>query len=274
MQRAIRLSLWATILCCALLSAGCRDAAKPSADPTPEPNTSEQQAVTVLVAASTTSAIDEIAQAFTRDTGIEVRISSGPSNALANQIIAGAPADVFLSANSQWAAAVEEKSLAEKVQPLLTNDLVLVTPRDNPANITSPEQLLSENVGKLALAGEAVPAGQYAQQALTSLKIYEQLVEQNKIVRGHDVRVTLTFVERGEVDAAIVYSTDSRVSDKVREVYAFDSSTHDPIVYPAVLLKAAAKNAAAKQFYERLFSSAAVKIFTQHGFKLLSANEN
>lgn len=223
----------------------------------------------VLVAASVKDAVAEVAGQFRQETGIEVRISSGGSNALAAQILNGAPADVFLSANQEWAEKVREEGYAIKMRAILSNELVIVVPKSNPAGIRTPEDLGSSSVKRVALAGENVPAGKYAEQALKSLGVYRSLAEANKIVRGQDVRVTLSYVERGEVDAGIVYATDARASREAEPVYTFDPKTYGQIIYPLVLLKAGRDNPAAREFYDYLSSTKAEAVFRKQGFVLL-----
>jgi molybdate transport system substrate-binding protein len=220
-------------------------------------------AVTVLAAASTAEAIEEVAQRFHDATGIEVRVSGGPSNALARQIESGAPADLFLSASVEWAEAVGPHAAATK--PLLSNRLVLVVPKGNPAGVRTPEDLLSDRVGRVALAGEGVPAGRYADAALKSLGLSEKL-GQDRIARGHDVRATLAFAERGEAEAGIVYATDAAASDRVEVVHMFDPSLHPPIVYPVVLLKAGPAGEAGRRFFEYVDTDEAQEVFRRHGF--------
>ena len=224
------------------------------------------ESVTILVAASTKDAIEEIALAFEKDNGIKIVVSPGQSNALANQIINGANADLFLSANQEWAEKVKSEGLADDIQPLLGNGLVIVVPKGNPAKIAEPKDLTAAAVTKIALAGEKVPAGMYAQQALESLKLYQDLATAKKIVRGQDVRAALTYVERGEVEAGVVYTTDAKISDKVEAVYTFDPKTYDKIVYPVVLTKQGKQNAAAVKFQAYLISDEAAKVFERHGF--------
>jgi len=136
--------------------------------------------VTAFVAASTQDAVKELVAKFTKDTGIAVKISAGASNTLANQVLNGANADLFLSASQDWADQLREKGLAVAAHPLLTNELVLVVPKGNPGRIKTPKDLLNENVKYLALAGEKVPAGVYAEQALTADGLYTKLLEQKR----------------------------------------------------------------------------------------------
>src|SRR5262249_37009600 len=154
-------------------------------------------------------------------------------------------------------------------RPLLTNDLVLIVPKGNPARVRKPADLTGESVKHVALAGKDVPAGIYGRQALKKLDLLDTLEKEKKIVAGDDVRVTLTYVERGEAEAGVVYDTDAKITDKVEVVHTFASATHDPIRYPLVLLKAGQKKESARKLFEFLQSSAAEKIFENHGFKLL-----
>ena len=219
--------------------------------------------VRVLAAASTADAVRDVAAAFTAKSGIDVEVSAAGSNALANQILAGAPADVFLSAGTEWAGAVEKSGLAVASRPLLTNEIVLVT-RLGAAGVASPADLRGDTVRRVALAGEAVPAGVYAEQSLRAAGLYEALVSSDRVARGDDVRQALFYVETGEAEAGIVYATDAAASDKVKVVYTFPAETHEPIVYPAVLLKC--EGDGGQRFYDFLGGEVAAAIFRKHGF--------
>lgn len=223
----------------------------------------------LLAAASTKNAVEELAASFEKQTGTRVLVSTGPSNALAAQIASGAPADLFLSANEKWSEHIQEQGLAEEVTPLLTNGLALIVPRDNPGQVKSPTELPSRRVKRVALAGENVPAGIYAEQALRDLGLYDLLVEANKIVRGQDVRVTLNYVARGEADAGIVYDTDARIEANVIVVDRFDPKSYDPIVYPLVLIKRERSGADARKLYEYFRSPESAKTFEKYGLQSL-----
>ena len=241
---------------------GCfRSAEEPAAVPVSR--------VTVLAAASTKEAVEQIASEHERETNREVDVSVGASNALAQQILAGAPADLFLSASEEWADSVAEENLVAERVDLLANRLVLIVPNGNPAGVQSPQDLLGERVERIAIAGENVPAGTYAEQALTALDLFAKLEEAGKLARGHDVRATLTFVERGEAEAGIVYATDAIIAGDVETVYEFDAATHDPIVYPLVLTNEGAANPAAKKLFERFPSPEARAAFRDRGFEPL-----
>jgi molybdate transport system substrate-binding protein len=229
----------------------------------------DQESLILLAAASTKEAVEELAAIFEKQTGTRVRVSAGPSNALATQIAAGAPADLFLSANEKWGQHVKEQGLAEDVIPLLTNGLALIVPRNNPAQVQSPTDLAGRRVKRVALAGENVPAGIYAQQALHELAIFDLLVGANKIVRGQDVRIVLSYVARGEADAGVVYDTDARIEKNVIVVDRFDPKTYDPIVYPLVLVKREQANPAARKLYDFFRSPEAGAVFEKFGFQRL-----
>ena len=218
----------------------------------------------VLAAASTADAVREVADAYTRQTGVEVVISAAGSNALASQIIAGAPAAIFLSASREWASAVVDAGRAVESTPLLTNELVLVVPAGNLEGVSSPADLFGESVSHVALAGESVPAGQYARQSLSAAGVYERLVDENRIARAEDVRQAMSFVEAGAAEAGVVYATDAAASERVEVAYRFPPDTHDAIIYPLVRLKDT--DPAAREFFQFLKSEAASAIFREYGF--------
>lgn len=227
----------------------------------------EKKTVALLAAASTREVMHELALRFERETGISVTVSTGSSNALAQQIVSGAPADVYLSANRQWIDEIDQAGLVAEQRLLFSNELVLIVPKDRAGSFASPDDLRSSALERIALAGENVPAGKYAEQALRSLGFFDALRAAGKIVRGHDVRQTLSFVERGEVDAGIVYATDARLSDAVVVAFRFDAATHEPIEYPLALLKSDRDNPVAKQFFEYLCSDTVAEVITKYGFR-------
>ncbi|HTQ38211.1 MAG TPA: molybdate ABC transporter substrate-binding protein [Pirellulales bacterium] len=255
-----RYFVWSTVALFALLFCACTQQQPPGA--TKEP-------LIVSAAASTKEIMEAVATQFQSETGTEVKVNVGPSSGLAAQIEAGAPADLFLSANQQWADEVLKAGYADAMTRLLTNQLVLVVPNANLAGVKQPQDLLSAKVKKIALAGEKVPAGIYADQALTKLDLLKPLTDMGKIVRGQDVRTALTYVERGEAEAGIVYSTDVSIAPAVTQVYQFDPKLHDEIVYMLVLLKHGSQNPAAKQLFEFLQSPKADAVYTKFGFSRL-----
>jgi molybdate transport system substrate-binding protein len=239
--------------------AGCRGGT--------DSTTPGQGPVLALVAASTKDAVEEVATAFAQDGGAEIKVSADDSSRLATQIVNGAPAHLFLSANEKWAEHIRDKGMVQETTPLLGNSLVIVVPRNNPANVRKPDDLVKPALKRLALAGPTVPAGIYARQALKAQGLWEQV--ERRVIAGENVRVTLAYVDRGEADAGIVYATDARITDGVEQVFEFAQSTHDPISYPLVLLKGGADNPQARRFYEFLCSPQAAGIFKKHGFTWL-----
>jgi molybdate transport system substrate-binding protein len=238
----------------------------------PGKNQTPAEPVRVLAAASSVDALREIADGFTAATGAEIRLSADDSGKLATQIVHGAPADLFLSANEQWADFVRDRGFALETKSLLSNTLVLIVPAGNPAAIARPADLTAPAVKKVALAGQAVPAGIYARQALTHLQLLNRLEGEKKIVSGENVRAALAYVERGEVEAGIVFATDARITDKVKTVFTFPAETHAPIVYPLVLLRMGTANEDARKFYDYLQGETAAEIFRKHSFVRLGGN--
>ncbi len=235
-----------------------------------DPRTTKDTVV-ISAAASTREIVEALAEQFKNQSHVEVKVNTGPSSGLATQILEGAPADLFLSASQQWADEIQKGGQTIDSAKLLTNKLVLVVPKGNPAGVYDPKDLLSPKVKKIALAGEKVPGGMYADQSLTKLDLLKPLTDAGKIVRGQDVRSALAYVERGEAEAGIVYSTDLAAATNVESVYQFDPSSHDQIVYVLVLLKHAEKNPAAKQFYDFFQSDEANKVYEQFGFTSLTS---
>ena len=234
---------------------------------TPIGNRSDSSAI-VLVAASTSDAMADLATRFEADNpAMHVTSVPGPSNALARQILSGAPADLYLSANQQWADEVQHAGLAIDSRPLLGNDLVLIVPSANPGAVHAPADLTGPAVRHVALAGEHVPAGIYATQALRQLGLLDALAD--RMVRGNDVRAALAWVERGEAEAGVVYATDARMSPGVVAVHTFQPGLHDAIVYPLVRLTHGRDNAAAAAFADYLLTDDAAAVLAAHGFRRL-----
>jgi molybdate transport system substrate-binding protein len=232
-----------------------------------EPQTPPARQALISAAASTKDLVESLAAQYAKASKRSIKVNPGSSNSLAGQIIAGAPADLFLSANQEWADKVVQAKLSSAQVKLLTNKLVLIVPKGNPAGIKNPNDLVKATVKRIALAGEKVPAGKYADQSLAKLDLLENLVKDKKIVRGQDVRTALAFVERGEVEAGIVYSTDLLVAKNVEMVHAFDPALHDEIVYVLLLLRHGEDNPSAKEFFAFLKSMEADATIEKFGFE-------
>ncbi|WP_207102020.1 molybdate ABC transporter substrate-binding protein [Paracoccus shandongensis] len=221
--------------------------------------------VTVFAAASLKNALDEVAAGFTRDTGNRVTISYAGSNALAKQIIEGAPADVFISASDEWMDEVEKAGLVRDRADLLGNRLVLVAHGDGKPVAMSADTDLAAMLdgGKLAMAlVDSVPAGQYGKAALESLGLWDDVGAE--VAQSDNVRAALALVATGEAPYGIVYATDAAAEDDVTVAGEFPADSHPPITYPAALLAGA--DDADRAFYDALSDDAADAIFARHGF--------
>lgn len=226
--------------------------------------------VRIFAAASLKNALDNVATEFETATGHEVTISYAGSNALARQIIDGAPADIFVSANEAWMDEVEKAGLlvAGSRRDLLGNDLVLIAhdPGIKTVEIT-PDLDLSGLLdgGKLAMAMvDSVPAGQYGKAALEKLGLWDSVAAD--VAQAENVRAALMLVSLGEAPLGIVYTTDAAADDAVHVIGTFPADSHPPIVYPAARLT---ENAAAATFFDGLSADPAKAIFTHEGFRVL-----
>ena len=227
--------------------------------------------LTISAAASLKDALDEVNTLYKAEKpNANVAISYGGSGALQQQIEQGAPVDVFFSAATSNMTALKDKDLLDNstVKNLLQNTLVLVVPSDSTSKIASFEGVTDSAIKKIAL-GEptTVPAGKYARQVFTYYNILDQV--EAKAVNGKDVREVLTWVETGNVDAGVVYSTDAKTSDKVKVIATATDGSHDPIVYPAAVIKATKHSVAAKDFVNFLTTDAAKAVFVKYGFSVL-----
>lgn len=224
--------------------------------------------VTVFAAASLKNALDEIAADFIAETGHDVAISYAGSNALARQIIEGAPADLFISANVEWLDQVEAQGLVDSRTDLLGNRLVLIGHGDaEPVQISAATDLAAMlDGGKLAMAMvDSVPAGQYGKAALETLGLWDDL--RDDVAQSDNVRAALMLVSTGEAPLGIVYATDAAAGDNVTIIGEFPQDSYPPITYPAALLDQA-EDQADRDFFQALGGSAAAEIFARHGFSV------
>jgi len=227
--------------------------------------------VTIFAAASLKDALDAQAKAFEAATGNKVIVSYGASNALARQIEAGAPADIFISADLDWMDYVAQRKLiaAETRFNLLHNTLVLIAPSSSPASLKiGPNFALAAALrsDKLAMANpDSVPAGKYGKSALDKLGVWSSVEKQ--LARTENVRIALMLVSRGEAPFGIVYKTDALADKGVKIVDTFPPDSYPPIVYPAAVL-ASSTSAAARPFLEYLRSKPAEVVWERHGFGL------
>ncbi len=234
-----------------------------AAAPTPAPP------VTVFAAASLKNALDEAAAGYTADKGIQVRVSYAASSVLARQIEQGAPADLFVSADSQWMDYVASRGLIVPAsrRDLLSNHLALIAPADSKTSLRIAKGMAIAAAlggGRLAVAGPEVPAGKYAQASLVALGVWDGV--KDHLAPAENVRAALAFVARGEAPLGIVYDTDAKVEPKVRIVALFPDASHPPIVYPVALTVVGGSCIGAKTLLDYLGGPAAGAVFRKYGF--------
>lgn len=228
--------------------------------------------VTVFAAASLKTALDEIAALWEERSGDDVVLSYAGSSALARQIEAGAPADLFLSANEDWMDRLERAGRVDPVsrRTLLGNRLVLIASDPAaPAVAVDPAELQATLApGRLALAlVDAVPAGIYARAALEHYGIWEPLAP--SVVQADNVRAALALVATGAAPYGIVYATDAVAEPRVGVVASFPPESHPPIRYPAALV-AGRDSGAAARFLDHLAGAEAASVFARNGFVIMA----
>lgn len=223
----------------------------------------------LLAAASMQEAMTAAADAWAARGHARPVLSFAASSALARQVKAGAPADLFLSADEEWMTDIERAGLVMKGTRanLAGNRLVLITPAAKPVRLRVGRAMpigRALGAGRLAMADpDSVPAGKYGKAALTALGVWPQV--QGRIARGDNVRAALLLVKRGEAPLGIVYATDARASKGVAVVGAFPPSSHAPIRYPLARLTAS-RHKDAEAFRRFLLSQTGRAILTRYGF--------
>jgi len=244
---------------------------------TTQPSTDVSQAkpveIMISAAASLKDSLTEIQKNYAlKKPEVKLTINFGASGTLQQQIEQGAPVDLFISAGKSQADALEQKNLLLKDSrvDLLGNDLVLITGKDN-SMVTSIEDLTKPEIEKVSIGTpESVPAGKYAQEALTSLKLWDSLQSKSKFVLAKDVTQVLNYVETGNAEAGLVYRSDAQGSTKVKVVTVIPESSHKPILYPAAIISATKNKQTAEDFLKYLQSPDAQKVFVNYGFKTLA----
>ena len=224
--------------------------------------------ITVSAAASLTNAFKEIGSAYQKQyPDAKVRFNFAASGPLLQQIAKGAPVDVFASADQTTMDQAQKRGLIneDSRRNFVQNSLVLVVPADNKLPIQKPEDLARPEVTKFALGNpSSVPVGRYSVQALSKLKQWPTI--QPKAIHTQNVRQSLDYVARGEVNAGFVYATDAAIMpDKVKVVSVVPTST--PVSYPIATVKASTQQAEARRFVTYILSPAGQAVLTKYGFK-------
>ncbi len=223
----------------------------------------------VSAAASLKDVMEEIKTDYQKTKpNVNIKYNFGASGALLQQIQQGAPVDVFISAGKKQVDTLEQSGqlVAGTRGILAKNRLVLIVPT-NATGVSSFNNLKDANIKKIAI-GEprSVPAGQYAEEALKKLGIYESI--KPKFVYANNVRQVLAAVESGNADAGLVYQTDAKISNNVKVVVAADEKYHSPIVYPLAVLKRTKNIQPAKDFLQFLSGEQAKAVLQKYGFIL------
>lgn len=228
----------------------------------------EKQEVTVFAAASLTNVLHEIVDSFEVKYQASVKLNLASSGALARQIQLGASADVYLSANTQWANYIDSLGFVKQnlIQEIANNSLVLIAPKNSDIQLFKTDILLDLPVligeGYLSMGDpNHVPAGKYSKQALENYNLYSKV--SHRILPTKDVRTALMVVEMNEAPLGIVFSTDAKSSEKVKVVGNFSISSHKPINYVAAVCS---NNKTALLFYNFLNSEETLPIWIKFGF--------
>lgn len=223
--------------------------------------------VLISAAASLTNAFKDLASQFeTEHPGTTVLTTFGASDVVLQQIIHGAPTDVFASADQK---AMDKAVEAQAVEPVtrkdfVRNEVVLIVPADNPGKIQSIKDLSAAAVKRVAFGNPAsVPVGRYTQAVLEATGDWDAVRERE--VLGQNVRQVLSYVERGEVDAGFVFATDAAtMRDKVKVVQTLQSPT--PVVYPIALVNREGRAASAQAFLDYVLSEKGQAVLAKYGF--------
>jgi molybdate transport system substrate-binding protein len=227
----------------------------------------QAETIHLSAAASLTDACKEIIAAYeAKQPETKVLANFGASGALAKQIEQGAPADVFVSASTEWVKYLAEKQMAApgSEKNFAGNRLVFV----GGAKATGLTLEKLADLQHIAIGNpKNVPAGQYAKQAMEKAGIYAALEQEKKLVLTDDVRHALMYADQEEVDGAFVYATDALLAKKAKLVLTVPENLHDKISYPMLLTAAGAKNATALAFYDHLSGAEAKAVLQKYGFE-------
>ncbi len=227
--------------------------------------------VAVSAAISLKPALEKAQPDLEKSLGEKITYNFGASGTLSGQILQGAPVDLFISSDRATADKLIAANAADKTTAIVIagNALVLIVPKANAASPASPKSFADlPKAGKIAVGEpKAVPAGAYAKEVLTKLKLWDELDHAGKLVNGENVAQVLALVQRGEVDAGIVYATDAKnAADKVAVVATADPAMHSPIEYVSVIVSATKHRDAAVKLQQLLMAPAAQATFKDFGF--------
>ena len=234
------------------------------------PGGATAQEMVLSVAVSLKEAVEELGREFTAGRpGVTLRYNFGASGDLQKQIEAGAPVDVFLSAAQRQMDDLDKQKLivAETRRNFARNILTVVKPADSRVDLTRAADLLESHVGRVVIGNpKTVPAGQYAEESLKALGLWDRL--QGKLVLAENVRQALDYVARGEVEAGFVYTTDSAArAQGVKEAFRLPEDSYRPVVYPGAVVVGSRQPALGRAFLDLLVSERGRAVLARFGFQ-------
>jgi len=230
----------------------------------------QAQDVTFSVAISMKEAVEELGKGFMASrSGVTLRYNFGSSGELQKQIEAGAPVDLFISAAQRQMDELEQKRLVVSAtrRVFARNVLTVIKPSDSKIDIAKPADLLDARITKIVIGNpKTVPAGQYAEESLKALGLWEKL--QPRLVYAENVRQALDYVARGEVDAGVVYTTDAVTrGQQVKEAFRPAEDTYRPVLYPVAVVSGAKQATLAQAFVDLLLSREGQAMLGRLGFQ-------
>lgn len=231
------------------------------------PMTGRGEGMLVFAAASLADAMEEVGALFREQHDVRLEFCFDASSTLARQIVAGAPADVFISADEAKMDMLQARGLLvdESRRRLWSNQLVIVVPRESGIAIDQPEDLAAPDVTRIAVADPwAVPAGMYAKSYLEKAGVWMRIRE--RVLPQQHVRAVLAVIEAGNADVGFVYRTDALMSTGVRVEYAIRPELTRDIVYPAAVLADAKNRLLAMRFLDLVQSPAVRALMARRGF--------
>ena len=230
----------------------------------------QRQEILVFAAASLTDVLEQLGDRFTQETGAKVAFHFGGSNALARQILREGPADLFISAGSQPIDVVEQRGFLRKNTrvDLLTNELVLVGPSKASEEFRTLEELVAGRARVAIADPELAPAGYYASEALKDMGLWDRLLPH--LVFAADVRTALSYVKVGDVDAGIVYRTDTIANERIRIISSLPRESYPQITYAGGVTLTSSLVSEAESFLLFLQTKEARETFRRHGFEVLA----
>lgn len=241
--------------------------------------TEEPVELIVFAAASMTETLNQIVQMYkVAAPNVTLSINYDSSGTLKTQIEEGADCDIFISAAQKQMNALDITAGAD-ANPLgldfvlsgtrfdlVSNSVVLIAPQGNPTDVASFEDVATDRVSMIALGNSDVPVGQYSREIFTYIGIWQQLMSDQKVTFGTNVKEVLAQVSEGAVDCGVVYSTDAATSSGIEVIASAPPGSHKDITYPAAVLNVSDDVEAAQAFLEYLTTDECSAVFESVGF--------